>query len=82
MYKIPQLQLYSIYTIITLFIPSLDGQEYSYLNVLIKSLINSSLSFVASILFIAVAFYLLLVAIKGNYTYGFKTACFTFYPIA
>ena len=36
---------------------------------------------VSSLIFAIYAYYLLLASIKGNWTYGSRTACFTFYAL-
>jgi len=35
----------------------------------------------SSLIFAIYAYYLLLASIKGNWTYGSRTACFTFYAL-
>jgi hypothetical protein len=46
-----------------------------------SALQKNNLSIVGSLIFVGYAYYLMLAAIKGNMTYGARTACFTFYPI-
>jgi hypothetical protein len=46
-----------------------------------SSLQESNLSILGDIIFVVNAYYLLWAAIKGNMTYGARTACFTFHPI-
>jgi hypothetical protein len=50
------------------------------LNIVLKFLIDNDLSFIGSAIFAGMAGYLLLVALNGNATYGYRSACFTFYP--
>jgi hypothetical protein len=53
----------------------------SYLNKFMDAMQQNDLAIIGSVIFVANAYYLLLCAIKGNLTYGARTACFTFYPI-
>eukprot|EP00347_Sterkiella_histriomuscorum_P002802 403366747 len=60
------------------------GQSFlrlSYLNSIMIILIDNKVSIIGSIIFIIMAFYLLVISVYGNFTYGYRTACFTFYPI-
>jgi hypothetical protein len=45
------------------------------------SLREGKLSVIGSIIFVIFAYYLLVTTIKGNMTYGTRTASFTFHPI-
>jgi len=45
------------------------------------SLKENNLSVIGAFIFAISACFMLLAAIKGNSTYGSRTACFTFYPI-
>jgi hypothetical protein len=53
----------------------------NFLNSIMRWLVEHGYSEVGSLIFAVTAFYLLLVSIKGNSTYGARTACFTFAPI-
>lgn len=53
----------------------------SYMNSLIELFINKNLDMINAVIFLIMSVYLLMVAIRGNSTYGFRFACFTFYPL-
>ena len=53
----------------------------SYLNEFMDYMTNNDLDIIGSVIFVIIAYYLLLCSVKGNMTYGARTACFTFYPI-
>ena len=53
----------------------------SYFNRFLSLLKDNQLTLVSSILFALTSYYLLLASIKGNWTYGSRSACFTFYAL-
>ncbi len=55
--------------------------NHSYLNSFMDALREGKLSVIGSIIFVIFAYYLLVTTIKGNMTYGTRTASFTFHPI-
>jgi hypothetical protein len=42
---------------------------------------DHSVSIIGDGVFVVLSVYLLFASIRGNLTYGARTACFTFYPI-
>ncbi|CDW87933.1 UNKNOWN [Stylonychia lemnae] len=52
-----------------------------FAQIFMLTLIDMKLSIFGSFIFVIMAFYLLIISVKGNSTYGYRTACFTFYPI-
>jgi hypothetical protein len=46
-----------------------------------ETLKQGNLSVIGAFIFAVSAYFMLLASIKGNQTYGSRTACFTFYPI-
>lgn len=51
------------------------------MNNLITAFNDHNLILLSAIVFLIMTIYLLVVAVKGNATYGFRFACFTFYPV-
>ena len=54
---------------------------HPFLNNLLESLENSSVSVIATILLALIGYYMMLAAIKGNVRVGMRVLCFTFYPL-
>lgn len=53
----------------------------NFLNQLMKFLVDEKLSIFGTAIFGVVSLYLLVASMKGNSTYGARTACFTYAPI-
>ena len=53
----------------------------SFFNSFMETLKQGNLSVIGAFIFAVSAYFMLLASIKGNQTYGSRTACFTFYPI-
>lgn len=55
----------------------------NYLNLFMEYLCGEDvkLQVIGSVIFVIYSYYLLLASIKGNSTYGGRTACFTYAPI-
>jgi len=53
----------------------------TYLNTFMGWLHEHSVSIIGDGVFVILSVYLLFASIRGNLTYGARTACFTFYPI-
>mmetsp|Transcript_1719 Transcript_1719/g.1627 ORF Transcript_1719/g.1627 Transcript_1719/m.1627 type:complete len:415 (+) Transcript_1719:234-1478(+) len=77
--------IFSLILVIHLFVYVLlkvDGKSVGpFLNALLEKLENSSASFLATLLFSFIGFYLMFCTIKGNVKLGMRFFFFTFYPM-
>ena len=79
------LMILSLILVIHIFVTQLlqvNGKAVGpFLNDLLESLENSSASFLATLMFTGIGFYLLFCTVKGNMKLGLRFFCISFYPM-
>mmetsp|Transcript_20548 Transcript_20548/g.15149 ORF Transcript_20548/g.15149 Transcript_20548/m.15149 type:complete len:97 (-) Transcript_20548:331-621(-) len=59
----------------------ISSVNMTYLNEFVDQLVTNGTTYVAAVIFLLISGYMLVVAVKGNATIGYRFAFFTFYPV-